>query len=53
MSKEISNFQMEAFKNINDSDINDNFLDAFPAKQMTKFINFKLMRSETKESMPS
>ena len=48
MSKGISNFQIEGFKNINDSDINDNFVDAFPAKQVTKFINFKLMISEKK-----
>ena len=48
MSKGISNFQIERFKNINYSDINDNFMDAFPAKQMPKFINFKLMISDKK-----
>ena len=45
----ISNFQIEAFKNINDSDINGNFVGAFPANQMTKFIDYKSMISEKRK----
>ena len=47
MSEGISNFQIEeAFKNLNDSDINDNFVGAFPATQMTKFIDYKSIMSD-------
>ena len=50
MSGGISNFQIEeAFKNINDSDINDNFVGVFPANQMTKFIDYKSMISEKRK----
>ena len=42
MSEGISNFQIEeAFKSLNDSDINNNFVGAFPVNQMTKFIDYK------------
>ena len=37
---EISTFQIEeAFKNINDEDVNDNFVGAFPSNHMNKFID--------------
>ena len=53
MSEGISNFQIEeAFKNLNDPDINDNFVGAFPANQMTKFIDYKPMMSERKGKYP-
>ena len=36
----ISNFQIEeAFKNINDDDINDNFVGSFPSNHMNKFVD--------------
>ena len=54
MSEGISNFQIEqALKNIDDPDVNDNFVGAFPANHMNKFIDFKLMISEKKGNMPS
>ena len=47
MSEGINNFQIEeAFKNLNDSDINDNFVGAFPTTQMTKFIDYKSIMSD-------
>ena len=47
MSEGISNVQIEeAFKNIDDSDINNNFVGAFPSNHMNKFIDHKLMISE-------
>ena len=50
MSEGIISFQIEeAFKNLNDPDINDNFVDAFPANQMTKFIDYKSKMSEKKK----
>ena len=50
MSEGISNFQIEqALKNIDDPDVNDNFVGAFPANHMNKFIDFKLMISEKRE----
>ena len=49
MSEGISNFQIEqALKNIDDPDVNVNFVGAFPANHMNKFIDFKLMISEKK-----
>ena len=54
MSERISNWQVEeTFKNINDPDINDNFVGAFPANQMTKFIDCKSMMSEKMENIHS
>ena len=55
MSKGISNFQIEeALRNINNPAINDNFVGAFPANHMNKFIDYKSMISEKKkESIPS
>ena len=50
MSEGIINFQTEeSFKNLNDPDINDNFVGAFRANQMTKFIDYKSMMSEKKK----
>ena len=47
MSNGISNFQIEeAFKNIRDEDINNNFVGAFPSNYMNKFIDHKMMISE-------
>ena len=47
MNRGISNFQIkEAFKNVDDPDINDNFVGAFPANQMNRFIDYKSMISE-------
>ena len=45
MCEGISNFQIEqAFKNINDPDINDNFVGAFPANQVNKFIDYDIYK---------
>ena len=53
MSEGISNFQIEEdFKNLNDPDINDNFVGAFPANQMTKFTDYKSMMFEKKGKYP-
>ena len=47
MSKGISNFQIEeAFKNIVDEDIENNYVDVFPSNYMNKFIDHKLKISE-------
>ena len=52
MSKGISNFPIEeALRNLNDPDINDNFVGAFPANHMNKFIDFKSMISEKKRKI--
>ena len=49
MSEGFSNVQIEeAFKSIDDGDINDNFIDAFPSNHMNKFIDHKLMISAKK-----
>ena len=55
MAKGISNFQMEnALKNINDEDINDNFVGVFPSNHMNKFIDHTAMISGKKrENIPS
>ena len=42
MSERISNFQIaEAFENIGDKDINNNFVGVFPSNYMNKFIDHK------------
>ena len=42
----ISNFQIEnPFKNIKDTNINDNFVGVFPANRMNRFIYYKSMIS--------
>ena len=47
MSNGISNFEIEeAFKNIGDEDINNNFVGVFPSNYMNKFIDRKVMISE-------
>ena len=54
MREGISNCQMEeALKNLHDSDINDNFLGAFPANQINRFIECKSMISEKEANTPS
>ena len=53
MSECISNVQIEeAFKNIGDGDINDNFIGTFPSNHINKFIDHKLMVSEKKGEYP-
>ena len=42
MSKDISNFEIEKiFKEINNKDINENFLGVFPSDKINKFITFE------------
>ena len=54
MSKGISKFQIEnALKNMNDEDINDNFVGVFLSNQMNKFIDHAAMISEERENIPS
>ena len=49
MSKEMTNFQTDAaLKNINDENLSDNFVGVFPANEMNRFIDCKLMISEKK-----
>ena len=49
MSKGITNFQIEtALKNINDPDIDDNFVGVFPANHMNRVIDYKSIISEKK-----
>ena len=49
MSSDISNFQIkEAFKNIADENIENNFVGVFPSNDMNKFIDHKPMISEKK-----
>ena len=49
MSKEISNSQIEnALKNMEDEDINNNFVSVFPSNHMNKFINHAAMISGKK-----
>ena len=44
MPKGISNFQIEkGLKDIDDPDINDNFVGGFTANQMNRFIDYKTM----------
>ena len=53
MSNGISNFQIgEAFKNIGDEDINNNFVGVFPSDYINKFIDHKMMISEKKGKYP-
>ena len=54
MNKGISNFEIEeALRNLNNPDINDNFVGDFPAKHMNKFIDCKSMISKKEENIPS
>ena len=53
MAQGISNFQIEkAFENINDTDINNNFVGVFPANRMNRFINYKSIISKKRENIP-
>ena len=46
MSKGITNFHKEtALKAITDEELNDNFVGAFPANKMNRFIDYKSMIS--------
>ena len=50
MSKEISNIQIEkALKELNDQDIDENFVGAFPTNHMNRFIDYATMISEKKD----
>ena len=52
MTKGIRNFQIEnALKNINDEDINDNFVGIFPGNYMNKFIDRAAMISKKKRKI--
>ena len=53
MVDDISNFQIEeAFKNINDEDVDDNFVGAFPSNHTNKFIDPVSMISQKIEKYP-
>ena len=53
MSEGISNFQIEeAFKDIRDEDINNNFVVVFTSNYMNKFIAHKMIISEKKGKYP-
>ena len=53
MSEGISNFQIEeAFKDIQDEDINNNFVVVFTSNYMNKFIAHKMIISEKKRKYP-
>ena len=52
MSVGISNFQIEAFKNTGDEDIENNLVGVFPSNHMNKFIDHKLIISEKKGKYP-
>ena len=50
MAKGTSNFQIEkALKDIDDPDINHNFVGVFPANEMDRFIEYKTMISEIRQ----
>ena len=54
MSKGIKNFQIETFvKNINNSDIDGNFVGVFPANHVNRFIDYKSMISEKRANILS
>ena len=54
MSKGIPNIQIEtALKNINDEDLNGNFVGVFPANQMNRFIDHKSVMFEKKANILS
>ena len=53
MTKGISNLQIEkAFKELNDQDIDENFVGVFPANRMNRFIDYKTMISEKEGKHP-
>ena len=52
MSNGTINFQIEeAFKNLGDEDVNNNFVGVFPSNYMSKFIDHKTMILKKKESI--
>ena len=52
MANGITYFQVEeAFKNINDENIDDNFAGAFPSNHMNKFIDHATIISQKKENI--
>ena len=53
MTKGISNLQIEkAFKQLNDQDIEENFVGVFPANRVNWFIDYKAMISEKEGKYP-
>ena len=49
----IGNFQIEnSFRNIKDTNINDNFVGVFPANRMNRFIDYKSLISYKKGKYP-
>ena len=50
MSKGISNIQIE--RDLDDEDINENFVGVFPANHINRFIGFKAMILEKKGKYP-
>ena len=48
MAKGISNFQIDALKNMNNDDIDDNFVGVFPSNHVNQFIDHAAMISERK-----
>ena len=54
MNKGISNSEIEeALRNLNNPDINDNFVGDFHANHMNKYIDCKSMISKKEENIPS
>ena len=54
MSKGIPNIQIEtALKNINDEDLNDNFVGVFPANEINRFTDHKSVIFEKKANILS
>ena len=53
MAKGVSNFEIEnILKNMNDDDIDDNFIGVFPSNHVNKFIDHAAMISEKKGKYP-
>ena len=53
MAKGISNLHIEkAFKQLNNQDMDENFVGVFPANPMNRFIDYKTMISEKKGKYP-
>ena len=51
MSKGMSNSQIEAFKNIEDEDITNNFVDVFPSNCMNRSIDHGTIISKKGENI--
>ena len=52
MSKGMSNSQIEAFKNIEDEDITNNFVDVFPSNCMNRSIDHGTIISKKRGKYP-